>query len=151
VRAALLAGFADTLGLEAVPGEASEEEERLAARILAEEIGTEAFVAEIDDPRGGDVLSASHTGAGGTVTAWLRLEAPRGERLREVLITGDFFVTPPRTVYDLESALRGVAVREAGAAVERFFAAAPVDLLSVTPSDFRAAVEGAIAAGGATR
>ena len=63
---------------------------------LDEEIGTDAFVASIDDPAASaDVRSASHTGAGGTITAYVRLEGPRLTRLREVLITGDFFVTPP--------------------------------------------------------
>jgi lipoate-protein ligase A len=148
VRDALLEGFSGRLGITPVPGEPTEAEERLAAAILDEEIGTEAFVAEIDDPDAGeDVVSASHTGPGGTITAHLRLEAPRADRVREVLFTGDFFVTPPRTVYDLEAALRGVGVGAAGQTVEDFFAGAPVELLSVTPADFRAALEGAIAAG----
>ncbi len=64
--------------------------------------------------------------------------------MREVLITGDFFVTPPRIVFDLEASLRGVPVAELGAAVERFFAEAPVDLLSITAADFRAALEAAV-------
>ena len=65
--------------------------------------------------------AASYTGAGGTIAAYVRLEGPRLSRLREVLITGDFFVTPPRIVFDLESALRGVATAELRPAVERFF------------------------------
>ena len=150
IRQTLLDGFAERLGLVPEPGEISEHEERLAAAIHDDEIGTDAFVTEIDDPGADeDVSSASHTGAGGTVTVYLRREGPRRERLREVLITGDFFVTPPRTVFDLEAGLRGVAAREAGDAVERFFENAPVELLSVTPQDFRIAIEQAIAAGDA--
>ena len=53
-------------------------------------------------------------------------------------------VTPPRTVFDLEASLRNVPVQEAGAAVERFFAQAKVGLLTVSPADFRAAVEAAL-------
>ncbi len=146
IQDALLAGFAERLGIAPEKGAITAEEEALAARYHDEEIGTDDFVAEIDAPgESEDVLAGSRTGAGGTVTAYVRLDAPRRDRIREVLMTGDFFVTPPRVVFDLEAALRNVPVADAGAAVERFFAAAKVGLLTVSPADFRAAVESAIA------
>jgi lipoate-protein ligase A len=151
IQAALVTGFAERLGISPARGEITAEEEALAAKHHDEEIGTEAFVHEIDDP-GADasVRSGTHTGAGGTVTAYLRLEGAGPQeatwRVREALITGDFFVTPPRVVFDLEASLRGVPVAEAGAAVERFFAGARVGLLTVAPADFRAAVENALGA-----
>ena len=145
---ALLAGFAERLDIAPVRGEIMAEEEALAARHHDEEIGTDAFVAEIDDPGSEHgVRSASHTGPGGTITAHVRLEGPRNDRIREVLITGDFFVTPPRTIFDLESALRNVEAARAGAEIERFFSDAKVGLLTVAPADFRVAVESAIGAG----
>jgi lipoate-protein ligase A len=147
VKEALLAGFAERLGITAVAGAITAREEELAARYYDEEIGTDAFVAEIDDPGAGvEVQSASRTGAGGTITVYARLAGAQRDRIDRVLITGDFFVTPPRTVFDLEAALRNVPVGEAGQAVERFFTGAPVGLLSVSPGDFREAVEAALAA-----
>jgi lipoate-protein ligase A len=146
VQEALLEGFAERLGIVPRRGEIEAGEEALAQRFHDEEIGTDAFVAEIDDPRGGeDVLCGSHTGAGGTITAYLRLEGDRDDRIREALVTGDFFVTPPRVVLDLEAALRGVRVEDAAKAVEEFFAHAKVGLLTVAPSDFAAAIEAALA------
>jgi lipoate-protein ligase A len=68
--------------------------------------------------------------------------------VRELLLTGDFFVTPPRMVLDLEAALRGVPVAEVGAAVDSFFAASRPDLLTIAPADFRIVIEQAVAAGG---
>ncbi len=145
VQQALLDGFAERLGIAPQWGRIEAHEEALADRHHDEEIGTDAFVAEIDDPReADDVLSGTHAGAGGTITTYVRLEGPRDERIREVLVTGDFFVTPPRTILDLEAALRGVAAAEARAAVEAFFARASVGLLTVAPSDFAAALEAAI-------
>jgi lipoate-protein ligase A len=145
IQAALLAGFAERLGIDPVTGAITAGEEALAARYYDEEIGTDAFVAEIDDPGAGEgVLEGSHTGAGGTVTAYVRLEGHARDRVREVLITGDFFVTPPRTVFDLEAALRNVPVAAIGAAIERFFAETKVGLLTVSPADFRAAIEAAV-------
>ncbi len=57
-----------------------------------------------------DFAAGTHTGPGGTITSYLRLEGPARARIGQVLITGDFFVAPPRTVLDLEAALRGAYV-----------------------------------------
>jgi lipoate-protein ligase A len=146
VKRALLEGFTQRLGIVPAEGDITAHEEMLAAKYHDEEIGTEAFVAEIDDPQAtAGMHSATVSGAGGSVTAYVRLEGAGRERIRDVLITGDFFVTPPRTIFDLESVLRGVAASEAGAAVESFFARAGVGLLSASPADFRRALEAAIA------
>jgi hypothetical protein len=61
---ALLAGFAERPDIEPVAGTISAAEEALAARRYAEEIGTDAFVAEIDDPSAqAGVPRGSYTGA----------------------------------------------------------------------------------------
>jgi len=78
------------------------------------------------------------------VRADIRLEGARREQIREVLITGDFFVTPPRVVFDLEASLRGLNVTEAGQAVENFFARRPTDFLSLSAGDFRQVIETAL-------
>ena len=148
IQEALLGGFAQRLGIEPVRGAITEAEEALAQRQYEEEIGTDAFVAEIDDPGAQPgVLSGTHTSAGGTVSAHVRLEGPARERIREVLITGDFFVTPPRTVCDLEARLRNVPVSQVGTVIDRFFTEAEVGLLTVAPVDFRSAIEAALARG----
>ena len=145
VQEALLAGFSAHLGIAPMRGAITAHEEALADRYHDEEIGTDAFVAEIDDPRATDgVRAGSHAGAGGTVTAYVRVDEARGGRIGEVLLTGDFFVTPPRTILDLESALRGVAPHEVGSTVEAFFARAGVGLLSASPADFTRAVQDAL-------
>ena len=152
VRSALLAGFTERLGIAPVEGAITGDEEALARRYHDEEIGTDAFVESIDDPEqaggaesaGARVRSATRTGPGGTITAWVRLEGPRLAQLREVLLTGDFFVAPPRTVLDLEAALRGTQAADVRATVERFFTATNPGLLSVAPDDFAQAIIAAI-------
>jgi lipoate-protein ligase A len=62
-----------------------------------------------------------------------------------VLITGDFFVAPPRTILDLEAALRGAYVEDAAGIIERFFAERAPGAITVTPADFRASIEAALA------
>lgn len=146
IKAAMTQGFAEGLGIDPRPGAITAGEEAEARRRHDAEIGTEAFVAEIDDPAAGEgVLSASRTGPGGTLSAYLRLEGPGEGRLRELLLTGDFFVTPPKTVFDLEASLRGRPVADIGDAVTRFFETAPVDLSTIAPEDVRAVIEAALA------
>ena len=90
-------------------------------------------------------VSASLTGRGGSVRADIRLEGPRRDLIREVLITGDFFVTPPRVIFDLEARLRGLEVSDAGPAIDAYFARTPADFLSLGagryPSRHRDGVE----------
>ena len=65
-------------------------------------------------------------------------------RVRAALITGDFFVTPPRVIYDLESSLRGVYLDDLAAVVRKFFDESEVEVLSVLPEDFIASIENAL-------
>jgi lipoate-protein ligase A len=95
-------------------------------------------------PADAALVSASLTGRGGCVRADIRLEGPHRDRIREALITGDFFITPPRVVFDLEAALRGLNVAHAGEAVETLFGRTPTDFLSLCAGDFRQVIEMAL-------
>ena len=142
---ALLAGFREGLGFETGWGEISAAEEALAAQHLREEIGTDEFVHRLDAPEPAEnLVSATHFPRGGMLRADIRLEDPARGRIREALITGDFFITPPRALYDLEAALRGLPVTEAGAAAEAFFARPGCGLVGLTPADFRELVDRAL-------
>jgi lipoate-protein ligase A len=145
VQAALLEGFREVLGVAPQPGTISDYEEALAARLHAAEFGTDAFVASLDAPETDETLvSTTLTRRGGTLRADVRLEGPNRERLREVLITGDFFMTPPRALYDLEAALRGRKASDAGAEVEAFFARTACDAVGLSARDFRDLIESAL-------
>ena len=148
IKIAMIKGFKDVLGIEAEYGEITEGEERLAKEHYDEEIGTDEFVAEIDDPAADDeVLTGTHTGAGGTIDSFVKVEGPTRDILQRVLISGDFFVTPPRIVFDLEARLAGCRLDEVDAAIDQFFADSDIDMLSVTPADFQASIASALCAG----
>jgi lipoate-protein ligase A len=150
IKIALLKGFKDVLGIDAEYGEITAAEEELAKQYYDEEIGTEEFLREIDNPAADErVLAGTHTGAGGTIDAFVKLEGPTRSVLQRVLISGDFFVTPPRIVFDLESALQGVRLDEVEPAIEQFFGSTEVDTLSVTPADFKASIANALQQGAA--
>jgi len=145
IQQALSAAFSDRFGLEMQQAEISAAEMSRARELYDEEIGTEEFVTEVDEPpiARGD-LAGRHTSPGGTITSYLRLEGPAQNRVRAALITGDFFVTPPRVIYDLESSLRGVYLDDLAAVVRKFFDESEVEVLSVLPEDFIASIENAL-------
>jgi len=146
IKQALLNGFVNGLGISAEAGEITESEEALAQKYLVEEIGTDEFLREIDNPGDqDDVHAGSHTGPGGTIDAFVKLEGPTRQILQRVLISGDFFVTPPRVVFDLEAALAGTRLDEINEPIQQFFDDKEVDMLSVAPADFQAAIANALA------
>ena len=145
IQAALADAFCERFGLKAETGELSAAERADADTVLNDEIGTEEFVSGIEEPPAarGD-LAGMQDCPGGTIRCYLRLEGPAQNRVRGALITGDFFVTPPRVILDLESSLRGVYLDELEATVAEFFKNASVDVLSVSPADFVAAIMNAL-------
>lgn len=146
IKTALIKGFTEGLSISAEPGEITSAEEELAKRQYFDEIGTDDFVAEIDNPGEGDeLLEGSHTGPGGTISTFVKLEGPTHAILQRVLITGDFFVTPPRVIFDLEAALAGTRLNEIEAAVREFFDTTDIDMLSVAADDFIASILDALA------
>ena len=88
--------------------------------------------------------AGTYTGSGGTIDAYVKREGPTDGILQRVLLCGDFFVTPPRVVLDLEAALAGTRIEDIGETVDRFFADNEVGMLSVSPGDFKAAIADAI-------
>lgn len=141
VREAVLAGLTGKLGLSVAAGELTDAEADLACRCHDEEIGTDAFVFEIDSPGGAGVATATRRTPGGTISAYVRLEGARGaRRIRELLLTGDFFALPPRVVYDVEAALRGVPVADLGAAVERGLAGSKHEVFTIPAASLREVV-----------
>ena len=147
VQNALLQGFRAHLGIEPLEGELSAYELALAQRLHREELGTEAFVREIDDPLTADgVQHAVRTTTGGTVSVFLKVSQGSEPRIRSMLMTGDFFATPPRLILDLEAHLRDARVADIESKVDEFFTRAEVDVLSAPPAELVAAIQAAAGA-----
>ena len=145
IQQALVASFSERFGLQMESAELSGEEHKQALRLYREEIGNDEFVSEIEEPPAarGD-LAGLHQSPGGTIRSYIRLEGPAQNRIRAALITGDFFITPPRIIYDLEASLRGVYIEHLDEAVRGFFEAAQVEVLSVSADDFIASIRNAL-------
>ncbi len=145
IQAAMSGSFARRFGLQEEMEDLSEYEMNRARELFREEIGTDEFLTEIDEPPSarGD-LSGQRLCPGGTITSYLRLEGPAQNRVRAALFTGDFFVTPPRIIYDLESRLRGVYLDDLEKVIRQFFEDSAVEVLSVSADDFVASVRDAL-------
>lgn len=145
VQAALAEGLSQGLGMSFTPGAPTAREEALANAHLEGEIGTDAFVHGTPPPESGDgVRSATLFTRGGALRADLRLDGAGESRVREVLLTGDFLVDPPRAVFDVEAALRGLPCADAPAAAEAFLGREGITLLGFQPGDFRAVLTRAL-------
>jgi len=146
IQAALLEGFREHLGLDPQWGTPTEDEERQARKLFDEQYGTDEFVRQLDITTGDPPeVSATLVRRGGTIRADIRLEGPARDRIREALITGDFFLNPPRALFDLEARLRGLPIAEAGTVVEGFFAQHGCEAPGLSALDFRETVEQALA------
>jgi len=69
----------------------------------------------------------------------------RARRIKQIAFSGDFFVSPARTIADLETVLRNVAQARLRTAILSFFDAHPVDMLGLTPENFAAVAQRALA------
>ncbi len=137
-RAAVCDGFRAGLGLTFEPAALTSEELAQTERLLAEEIGAAAFIQGDDLPAGARTLHARHAAAGAGLEALIRLRPGDAAIIERALIQGDFFVTPPRVIADLEAALQDLPLAEAPAAAAAVFAAAEARCLGCTPADFAA-------------
>ncbi|MCU0897513.1 MAG: alpha/beta fold hydrolase [Burkholderiales bacterium] len=91
IYASLVDTFAERLGFDPGWGAVTGEEEALAERIYAEEIGTDEYVGRLDAQEPDvSLVSATLNKRGGAIRADVRLEGPGLARVREVLVTGDF-------------------------------------------------------------
>jgi lipoate-protein ligase A len=151
IQQALVTGFCEAFDLAAVNAGFTPGETALARELFEEEIGRDDFVTEIDEPRQAQgILEGEHSGPGGTIRTYVRLEGPAQNRIGSVLFTGDFFVTPPRVIYDLEGALKGVYLDRVESTFGCFFRDTPIEALSVGKEDFIASLRAALPGGGLT-
>ena len=140
--------FTSRFGLEAYESGLQASERALAEELYRDEIGLDDFVTEVEEPKSArGVLKGEVTGPGGTIRTYIRVEGPAQNRINSALITGDFFVTPPRVIYDLEGALKGVFLDKVESTLNCFFKSNKIEALSVSKDDFLKSIQVAIGQG----
>jgi len=144
VKRALAAAFAEAFDVSfeeaptLSPAEQAKYEEALA------EIDTDEWVFQANRPvEETPTLEGIHRCSGGLMRAHVAVDTFK-RRIKQVWLTGDFFVNPKRMVPDLEAALRDTPIGELGANVEGFFRDYPVEMLMLKPEDFHAVIADAL-------
>lgn len=142
VAAELSASVTARLGLAPQAGALDAEEEALARAVHDEEIGVDAFVEGRDDRFAGPGRVVTHrveTG-GGTLDIALKLRDGDATRVERATLAGDFFVTPPRLVADLEARLRDCATARLAQEARAFLDAAQARFLGLSGEEVVAAL-----------
>jgi len=145
VHGAILHGLSQNLAIDVEAQDPGIDEKELTGRLHDDEIGLDSFVFGSAFADGEVIQESRRDTAGGSILVQARLEGPQTQRrIREILITGDFFVAPPRAIYDLEAALRGVLARDAKQAISTHLENGRPEILSIQINDFCSVILAAI-------
>jgi lipoate-protein ligase A len=146
VKQKLARALAAEFGVEFRPGALRPGEEARFARALAE-IDTPGWVNLVSKPVSDlPLLESARKFSGGLLRASLAYDRV-ADRVRQVWYTGDMFVSPRRTIADLEAALKDCPVSELECRVRAFFDGREVDMLALIPEDFVTVVQDALRSG----
>jgi len=105
-------------------------------QVALREIDTSDWIALASRPASGmPILEAVQKFAGGLLRVATSFDTLT-QTLRQVWFTGDIFVSPRRTIADLEAALRDTPLDKLESRIRAFFTDRQVDMLSLTPDDF---------------
>jgi lipoate---protein ligase len=143
IRSVLLGAFRESFGITFQPGGLTPREEKLFADELAVMRSDSWIYGDRLPPVHQEVLRSIHKEDGGLIRVAAKVDMGR-RILRDVLITGDFFIRPQRAVYDLEAALRHKKLDDLDETVRRFFADKSRCLLQLTAYDFICALRMAV-------
>lgn len=147
VRRHMAGAFADAFGVEFEEAGGLTEAELDKYREALSEIDSDEWVYQADRPLDErPTLEGLYRCSGGLMRAAVALDTHKA-RIKQVWLTGDFFVNPRRMVPDLEAALRDTPVEALRENIERFFAEYPVEMLMLSAEDFHRAIDSALQAG----
>ena len=143
IKQRIAAEFAAELDVVFEPGELYPQEVRLFREAL-KEIDSREWVDMVQKPRSElPVVEGARRLDGGVLRVAVAYDRS-GARIKQACFSGDFFVNPPRTVADLEAALKDCAVDNIAPTIARFFQARQVEMHALKASDFAAAVDQAL-------
>ncbi len=141
IKAALAQGFSEALHAEFVPEPLTTAEEALLANRLPGFRSEEWIFGIRRPPATHQELRALYKARGGLIRASLVVDGAAG-RIRQALLTGDFFAYPQRAIFDLEARLKDAPaeLEAVGRIVEEFFAEGRAIVPGVAPADFVRAI-----------
>ncbi len=143
IKNAIAEGFQESLGITFTPGELTPAEMRLVEKYQSRHASKD-WVYLVSEPPGEHQILRSWVKAdGGLIRAAISVDIKR-RRLKYCLISGDFFISPKRTILDLEAVLKDVPLESADELISSFFKEKDPEMMGVAAADFQAAVAAAI-------
>lgn len=144
VKTSIAQAFAEEFRVEFEEADGLNDAEQEGFDEALAEVDTHEWVYQHNRPAGtAPILEGVYRSVGGLMRASVVLDEGR-QRLKQVWITGDFFVNPRRMVVDLEAALRNTALSDLERTVGRFFDDYPVEMLMLSRDDFLAVLRAAL-------
>ena len=119
------------------------DENNLYEEALAE-IDTDEWVYLLNSPVSElPIVQGIYKCKGGLIRASISFDKQKN-MIKQVWLTGDYFVTPSRTVNDLEATLKETPVDKVEAKVNAFFEGSDAKMMMLEPADFVAAIKTAL-------
>ncbi len=141
--------LAKEFDVEMSVGELNSEEQQLYNEALAQ-IDHPDWVDMLTHPASDrPVLTAVHKFGGGLLRVNIAYDIAH-HRMKQVWFSGDVFISPRRTLIDLEAVLRDSSAERMETIVREFFQTRTVDMLGLTPADIVSLLSQAIATTGVT-
>jgi lipoate-protein ligase A len=135
VKAALSEAFAEEFGITFAAGELTDREQALYVEALAEIDHSDWVNLHVRPEADRPTLEAAQKFSGGLLRVNVAFDRAQS-RIKQVWFSGDLFLSPRRTLVDLEAVLRDTLAVNLAHTVSEFFAAREVDMLTLSPSDF---------------
>lgn len=135
VKSALSEAFAQAFAVNLQPDNDLSDAEQQGFMQAMKEIDTPEWVYQHTRPQGCEMQEYLYKSKGGLMRAALHIDKG-ARRLKQVWITGDFFVSPSRMVLDLEAALKDTPLDELEPNIRTFFKSYTVALLELQVEDF---------------
>lgn len=135
IKGALAEGLKEALGIEFEEGKLTPLEIDSLEKKLPH-FSSKEWIEEIREPlKFRQVLKSSLKAKGGLIKVHLVVDIKR-RILKQALITGDFFISPKRTILDLEATLKDTPFDRVEEKIKGFFEEKNPQMPGLTPQDF---------------
>lgn len=139
VKDAIQKGFSKAFEVEFVSDELTKKEEDYLQKRL-QEFKSKDWIYKVGHSLKDDcLLHSTYKAPGGLIRISVIVDDIR-DRIKMILITGDFFAYPTRTIYDLEARLKNCRCKKIEETVKSYFQQIKPVIPGVTPDDFITAI-----------
>lgn len=135
IKKSIISGFKECLGMDFYKSDLSDHEINYINRNIDFYSSPEWIKINEFDPVKTRMISEIHKCRGGLFRGYARVDAKR-ETLKQVYLTGDYFVSPLRTVSDMETFLKDTRFEEIKSKIDEFFELYKPQFQNIDKNDF---------------